>query len=292
MLTTLACLLGMFATALCLRAWRRCRDTTLAAPCAWAAASLGIVTCDVASSSLGGGAWQVLPPAHVQYLAGITTVAPFVALLGAKRPQNRAWQFIVASLVSLLAFQGLRGWSIDPAVPPTPHLAWRCLLAVLIVAQLLNYLPTRYAASACLAFAGQVGLLAGDLPFGADRSDMLFPAGLGLLGLASLVAFGQRWWLGQSLSDVPAGDWQRAWLEFRDHYGVLWSLRVAERVNALMLGQPGLLRLNWRGFQRASSVETATHDAPAPECDEPIYAALKSVLARFVGPEWLPPRGS
>src|SRR5487761_1332802 len=155
MRTATTCLFGIAATIVCLTAGWRMRATTLAAPRAWAAAALLLVTCGVASAAFMHDPPLAAAMAHLNFLAGVSTLAPFVALLGARRPQDHAWQLIVLSLVALLAFQDLRGWFVDPALPPSPHLSWRWLMAALLLMQLLNYLPTRFAAAACLAFSGQ-----------------------------------------------------------------------------------------------------------------------------------------
>ncbi|OYV81764.1 MAG: hypothetical protein B7Z73_17695, partial [Planctomycetia bacterium 21-64-5] len=187
LLLVIFCLLGIAATIVCLVGWRHVRGTTFAAPAAWAVFSFTALTIDAAYSLTLLHGDQ--PPAlHADYLAGMTTLAPFVALLGAKRPQDRAWQFIVASLLGLLAFQDLRSWSLDPSVPPAPHAAWCWLATGLVVMQLLNYLPTRYASAACMAFLGQVSVLLNVcFPFVPDDTRAA-SFGLPLLAVSTLLA--------------------------------------------------------------------------------------------------------
>jgi len=308
-LLALSCLLGMIATIVCLLAWRGLRGTTFAAPAAWAVFSFAALTIDA------GYSWirfrgSLPAAAHADYLAGMTTLAPFVALLGAKRPQDRPWQLIVASLLGLLAFQDLRSWSIDPSVPPAPHATWCWLIAGLVFMQLLNYLPTRYAPAACIAFAGQVCLLSVCFPFLPDDTH---PASFGLLLLAVSTflataltrrrTFGRREpedglpgpsgertdGPGRPSSENgtrrrPVGEgWQQSWLDFRNTYGVLWSLRVAERVNA-MSAQKCRAKLTWQGVQAADEPEVGTLAAGEAE---PVHQALKAILLRFVSHEWL-----
>jgi hypothetical protein len=227
-----------------------------------------------------------LPTAHLDYLAGITTVAPFVALLGAKRPQDRAWQWIVAALVGLLIFQDLRSWSIDPTASPALHPAWRWLLGGLVIVQWINYLPTRQAAAACLASLAQACILAGNLPFLSERSSWTFPVGFALLSLAVLVAA-----VSQRRQCRSADPFQDAWLDFRDAYGTLWALRIVERVNSLTLGQAYDLPLTWHGFVPVESAETASENVPPSGKVAPVHRALRSVLSRFVSTNWLSERG-
>jgi hypothetical protein len=280
LLNSIAALLGVVAGALCAWATWRLRATTLAAPCAWASASLLLLTADVVSTLLGGSGSDTLPAAHFDYLAGITCVAPFVALLGGKRPQNVAWQWIVLSLVGLLAFQDLRSWSID-AVAPSPHAAWRWLLGVIVVVQLFNYLPTRYAAAALLTSLGQICLLADYLPFMQGTPRWSFSLGLVLISSAILLTFLSTGWQRR-----PEDTRQAAWLDFRDSFGVLWALRVAERVNALAVERHSALRLGWYGLRIVDGDESSRPSLASPEADR-MWRVLRSVLARFVSEEWL-----
>ncbi|MGH7136420.1 MAG: hypothetical protein ACREHD_11820 [Pirellulales bacterium] len=273
-------LLGFVAAALCAMACWRLRDTTLAAPCVWAAASFCALAAFATALFAGGQANRLLAE-HLHYLAGITVVAPFIALLGAKRPQHTAWQWVVLSLVALLALQDLRSWLIE-ASAPSPHPVWRWLLAVIIVMQLCNYLPTRYAAPACLAFAGQFCVLAAYLPLMSECPEWLFSAGVSILSLAVLltgiVSLRRR---------KPADTWQATWLDFHDLFGVLWALRVCQRVNAIALEQRSALRLSWHGLSPPHG-GTTDRSPVAPDMTdrEPLHRALRSVLSRFLSPAW------
>ena len=117
---------------------------------------------------LAGSGWaaSVSPQAeaHLRYWAAITTLAPIVALLGAKRPQDRAWQWIVLSLLALLMLPSLKAIAFDRGASPDLHTAWRWLIALIVLAGLFNYLPTRRAPGAAFFFCGQVLLLTDHLP--------------------------------------------------------------------------------------------------------------------------------
>jgi hypothetical protein len=80
-------------------------------------------------------------------------------------------------------------------------------------------------------------------------------------------------------------DYERAWLDFRDTFGLFWALRVQERVNAAAKQFDWDVELGWRGFRRASN------GAKLTEMDDNIEPALRStfkgLLRRFVSHEWI-----
>lgn len=269
---------GGLAAALSATACWRLRDTTFAAPCAWAAFSFAMLAADAAWAA-GNAAANRLTAMHLEYLAAVTVVAPFVALLGAKRPQHVAWQWIVASLVALLAFQDLRSWLIE-GVKPSPHAAWQWLLAALLLMQVCNYLPTRYATAAILAAAGQLGVLASSFSFLPAAPPWVFTAGVVSLSLAVLWAA----ILSRRRRRVVDA-WRGAWLDFRDLYGVLWAVRVCQRVNAVSAGQTRR-QLSWQGISPVSVGQTPTTDEGVDQDAEPLRRSLRAVLARFLSPAW------
>jgi hypothetical protein len=270
------------------RAGRRLRGSTLAAPCAWSCFSLSaLVGAEIVAACLSGEASSG-EAAHLRYLAAMTMLAPFVALLGAKRPQDRAWQWIVLSLLALLALPSLKAAIFDSGAPPAPHAAWRWLLAVIALAGLLNYLPTRFGAAAALLFGGQLLELADYLPgFASPLSGQDPLAGLGL-AVAALLAAQMA-----ALAKKPAApSIDRLWLDFRDAFGALWALRVAERFNAAA-AQSG-----WGVWLRWSGLKSSREDQDAERSDKPISAdvvpamhqSLKNLLWRFVAPDWISER--
>ncbi len=76
----------------------------------------------------------------------------------------------------------------------------------------------------------------------------------------------------------------RVWLDFRDLYGAAWGLRVMERMNAsaAMYGWP--VQLTWSGF--------IPRDAAAADEEVPPIVAdsMRTLLRRFVSPEWIDAR--
>lgn len=278
---------GSLALVIVRRACRRLSHTTLAAPCRWAVGAIVAVMCAVAVDDVWGAAMA----AHIHYLAAVSTLAPFVALLGAKRPQNRAWQWIVAALLLLLALHSLKALVIDRGSPPEPHLAWRGFVAILLWAELMNYSPTPNAAPAILVFAGQICLLADYLPLRGWSFAHRPVWGLFLLALGVLVAAVLARRRTASLA-TPAdalseneASLDRVWLAFRDAYGALWALRVADRMNTMARQQCWRIRLGWRGFRPLGRAASAID----PGSQQAAHRAFRAILSRFTHPTWNQP---
>jgi hypothetical protein len=247
--------------------------TTLSAAWCWAAAAWVAV---IAASWIGRlaaaqgdeGDWRQ----SLQMAAALTTVCPAMALLGAKRPQHVAWQWIVLSLWVVLSLPA--GEWLLFAAPPNVHTARRWFLLVLLVPGIVNYLPTRHAVAALLFGAGQVVLLAAYLPGGSlPAADHTLPA-LGLIVAAMVVAQRPR-------RPMTGGDpLERLWRDFCDLYGLVWGLRVAERFNASAATNGWPVRLVWRGFRSASGDGLPELSAAEREA---VAANLASWLGRFQG---------
>jgi hypothetical protein len=273
------------------RGSRTVAGTTLRAPWWWAAGSLAAVAaCEMAIAVLHLG--QTASAAQLRLAASTTTFLPLVALLGAKRPQDRAWQFIVLAFWLMLALPAAQAWLLSPDHPPVMHGLWSCFVLLLAVIGVTNYLLTRFWPAAVMAAAGQIALHWRYLPLtNGTQPDGLSLWGLGLLAsaLVATAVIGRR----SRSRDDPL---DRLWIDFRNQYGVVWGLRVAERINASATTQNWNVSLGWQGFstQFGGSIEVDSSAARAE-----LEAALRTVLRRFVSAHWIdkrlaapPPAGS
>jgi hypothetical protein len=263
--------------------WRRLRGTTLAAPAAWAAAS-GLALTVVEA----GLAWRQAPPDELpaalwRYAAAVSTCCPLMAVLGAKRPQDRGWQWVVVALWATLLVPAIQALAASSAERLELFIVWRGLLLALVGMGLLNYLPTAFALPALLWAAGQGLLLAPYLFAEAGGAPWRHA---GLIGLLSALLAAHR--AGES-HDRPAVDpgasrleeINRRWRAFRDGWGAFWALRVLQRINQTAELSRWPLRLEWSGFVRTEDAPPAPATAIDPTLASQIAQALDSVLRRF-----------
>lgn len=217
------------------------------------------------------------------FLAGCASLCPGMAILGARRPQQFAWQWIVGSLWLVLILPVLEQllFGIGGALEVGPARSW--FLAILVVIGTGNYLPTRHAVAALAAGLGQACLLLEHLP-GWSRLDVSNQASWGsllLLVAMCIAARPQR----EAASIDPLN---RVWRDFRDLYGAAWALRVAERIQSAASQFQWRVSLDWWGFTAAVSEGDTERMVPSAE---QARGVLHSILRRFVDEEWLEHRG-
>jgi hypothetical protein len=262
-------------------AWRKpaLRGTTLLAPWYWSALSLAAILATeiilAAAQSAPPQPWTV----PMRFAAAMTVFCPTLALLGAKRPQDWAWQFIVFALWAILSLPSFE-WLLFGVQEMHPARFW--FLTLLAGTGALNGTATRFWLSSWLVGVGQMALV---MPYFAATQDWLSESSGPQLGLAAIVI---AW--GFQAAGLPRGraaaGLDRVWLDFRDAFGVVWGLRVAERVNATaaMVGWPATL--GWRGFRGPDGLSDGVSEM-TPAVVEEVFRGL---LRRFVSPEWIDER--
>lgn len=250
---------------LLLPAYRRLRGTTLLAPWVWAIACVAFWTgVEVFSNES-----RNYHPAALYYLAAAGTFCPMMAVMGAKRPQDRGWQWIVLSLWVVLALPVAQHMLFTRSQSFTVFAAWPLFLGVLVALELLNYLPTRFAVGAGLFAASQSLLLSHSLDWVPSINHA--PNWAAWLACAAVAST----WLLTSLSSAPCLlSPSTRWLRFRNAFGAFWALRVLQRVNQTAKIQNWPVRLQWSGFR-----ELPGRNDPLPV--EAMEQCLGTLLRRF-----------
>lgn len=279
MLDLAALLLTFLAALVAARGVFRLRGTTLVSPGCWLLGALVL-------GGLWRGAvrlqWTDADSSAAEatgFLCAMATLLPAVALLGAKRPQHLAWNWVVAALGLMVSLPAIECLLFGRAAPAHDLGLRGWFLWVLWCLTLVTYLPTRQWASSLLAAGGQVLWLGEYLPL-VQGSIVENPAAWGQCLLAGSV-------LAAGIVDLlprrhPAG--AREWLDFRDSFGLFWALRVQERMNdsAQRLGWDYLLL--WGGPVRKSDGRRLEEIA-----DEGIRRGVRNawsgLVRRFVCPQ-------
>ena len=258
--------------------WPRVRGTTLAAAWWWSVGCVVTIATIEVAAALGGdqsGAW--IGPAR--FAAAMTALCPAMAVLGAKRPQDRAWQFVVLTLLAVLSMPSLEYVFLGDM--SEIHPARIAFLAILIAIATLNGLATRYWPSSLLTCVAQVALIAPHLTF----SFAWLPGAWGpLAGLALLAAAWDLIDLDVPRSLPAAAPLDRVWLDFRDAYGAVWALRVMQRINASVVMYDWPVTLSWCGF--ISRTEGTSVESMPPAVED----SLRTLLRRFVSQVWIDAR--
>ncbi|MEK6233449.1 MAG: hypothetical protein N2C14_01960, partial [Planctomycetales bacterium] len=140
---------------------REAGNSTLFAPWIWAFVALIAIGVAESIAAWRPNEWR-LP--HVRYLAAILSLCPLTAVLGAKRPQHQAWQFVVVCLLLVLASPVAEAMVFSPggALAVRGLRSW--FLAGLVAVGIFNFAATRFWPSCLLAATGQILLIGEHLP--------------------------------------------------------------------------------------------------------------------------------
>ena len=276
LLAGLIAIAGLAALALRIRA---VRGTTLVAPSAWSIVSLLSVCLAETAGTWPGDSATGSSFVELRFAAAMSTFCPMTALLGARRPQDRGWQWIVLSLWAILSLPSIE-WLLFGGTQEI-HAARFWFLGILTSVGALNGVATRFWPASVLFCLGQAMLLSPYLP----AISSALPTATGpLWGIGLLVTAWVLPAIGWPRSSTAGSRLDRVWLDFRDAYGAVWGLRIVERMNAAASVPGWPARLGWRGFRLR---QTGTPIAPWPEGVED---ALRTLLRRFVSEDWLAAR--
>lgn len=279
-----ACVAALVATGCAAFGVWRVRGSTAVPAALWATLAGAVLAGEMAWRAAGG---LNDPPAlaAVRLVAAALSLCPIISLLGAKRPQHGVWQFIVATLAVVLALPAATATLVRPGTFPDVPLLVRGFMLVLVVVGWLNFVGTRRGLAATLIVAGQLILLRSCLPLGVPVSPAA--AGLDAVGCLLVAAGGV---LAVALSAWPprpaaaghplAARIDPPWLALRDTLGAAWTLRIAERFDAIAASRGWPCRLRFRGLDPGGDAAAGAWEAAAER-------VFRSLMRRFVSTEWM-----
>jgi hypothetical protein len=261
--------------------YRAVRSTSLLTAWNWLLAAEGAVVV-MTLTDLVAGLWPGRSADYGWCFTSILLLCPPIAALGARRPGVRVWSlFILLPMVVVLS------WPIWTLVLQGAEMRGLALETPTIVGFLLvllmgsgNYLGTRFASSCVLWFLGTLDL------FLTCTGWEIWPDGFApyrrqtavcLLSLAVCLA-----WLNlpRTRARNPIN---RLWDDFRHHFGLMWALRMVERINALAIQEGWTARISLDGFP-----ETAEGRLTFNETE--IERAFRWLFRRFVDDAWIADR--
>lgn len=264
------------------------KGTTLVGPWWWLLGSIIVIGGTQLVVAFAGSAdvdepnnWETA----VVFAAAATSFCPLMSLLGAKRPQDRGWHFIVLSLWVILVLPVAESLVLRHGQMPDLRGARSWFMLILIGLGVANSLLTRFWFPAILFAAGQVLMLANSLPMIrelVDESPTIL--GFSCCSAACIVATQIAYRNRQASSSLDV-----VWRDFRDAFGLLWGLRVAEQINIAARAGHWPLTLRWRGFSDLHGEPLELSSLPE-ETRKPLRQVVENLLRRFVSQEWIAAR--
>ncbi len=272
---------ALVATSLCLaagiviKACAAANGTALGPAVSWGAVAttLGVLSQTIATVEPITSGRSV--SGLLTYLMTLCTLAALISVLNARTPGAGVWAILNVMLILVFLIPWLEGAGLRGAGRSLTWLRldnpWTIFFGLLVLAGVTNYLPTKYGPAAVLLAIG----------FWLEYDALTHPRrpreNRALAWSYFPLAWAATLTVAESCSratSVGKSRFDAFWLFFRDHWGVVWALRVQERFNrsADTLGWP--IRLTWQGV-----VTLRDGEAWNPSAAE---SMLLGLLRRFV----------
>lgn len=258
---TLAVLIGQYG---------RVRHSTLSGPWFWTC--FAVLWCALAALVRTG----LLPTAQdlvatIWHVAAVSTCCPIMAVFGAKRPQCHVWHFVVLSLWLVLILPMAEYYFAHNGLVPDLRGIRAAFVVILVLVGFGNYCATRFLLPTALVLLAQALLVAPTLV----RTEVK-PRGWGDLIAAFSVGGAVFLVMSRANRGVPESEWNSKWHDFRDYFGAVWSLRIAERLNTMGAKRGWPHRVGWNGIiTDPQAVSEQTPDSGAEEFDRSLRMLLR-----------------
>ena len=257
---------------------QKVRGTTLLAPCLWAVISAICLAISAKYQQLYPQ--QTITQDAFHFIAAISTFCPIMAVLGAKRPQNTGWQWIVLSLWAITCWPAIQAVMLPASNQLELFIVWKIFLVSLFAIGLLNYLPTRFILPSLLVATGQFVQLDQFLWKNYFLSSQYIISIICFYAAFALATFlvTQTKHRSSLFDNKRLSEYELTWLNFRNAYGAFWALRILARVNETAELRQWPFRLTWAGFEpHPLDTNETPSDADLAELDQ----TLSTLLRRF-----------
>ncbi|MEW4488322.1 hypothetical protein AB1L42_09595 [Thalassoglobus sp. JC818] len=265
--------------------YHRMTVTVLKASVCWLfGANIALLIAIALSFDLG----RVSNAVHDQlwYWTAVIMCCPLIAVLGAKRPTSRVWNgFILLPLVAVLGWPALADLSRLPDLPPlviqSPALVGFGLVLVMGVG---NYAGTRCGMSVTFLGVGVMLIVwsTSNLFYDSHETEQLVRS-----IAACCISFGMLHGFRQlQRTTVDESGFDTVWFDFRDLFGIVWSIRIQEQINRTAEKERWASRLGAIGFEWK---EGCDHQERL-QTEQLMNHALHWNLRRFVEPDWISSR--
>jgi hypothetical protein len=263
-----------------LAAWQDAEGTALRGALTWGAVALGLGIAAQAAAMFEPAATGRPISGRVTYLMTSAVLAGLTSVLNARRPGDKVWALLMALLVVVFLIPWLEGSGRMRRAGGLGALRldspWTLFYGFLAVAGTANYLSTHFRAAAVLGLgliAEYLGLRSVEWPPAWRAGCWTFAAWL--YGAAAWTA-----WLGRrGARDEGANEVDRIWLWFRDRWGTVWALRIAEQFNRSAALGDWPYRLSWTGL---APVDPSSETPVVP--GDRALATMRGLLRRFARP--------
>jgi hypothetical protein len=217
------------------------------------------------------------------YWSAVVGICPLIAVLGARWPTSRVWNwFIIVPLIAVLGWPAATVLWTSATIPPLKVQApvYLGFLLVLIMG-LGNFAGTRFGRPAAIAGLGLSAVLvpaSSLIAITPGRANLIRGAAAVLMALATLDAL----WLARR-PGTEKSPYDQLWFDFRDLFGIVWAIRIQERINEIAGREDWASRLGTDGFEWDSKSTAEQRERTLERMDH----ALRWHLRRFVNPEWI-----
>jgi hypothetical protein len=268
---SLACGMAVVLQVVALYGAKKWRGTTLMMPCLWVATSAAALAVLAVNEIVWPNA-DGIGMSAIRFAAYASTLCPIVAVLGAKRPQDRGWQWVVLTLWLVIVWPAVQ--SLANPAGPRVELAplWKMFVVGVVALGPLNYIATRITVPTVLTAIGQAVLLSEYLGF-RESNIWHLPAALTCFLLAAVIMAAPE--MKKAGGSNVCRTQTARWLKFRDCYGAFWAIRILQRVNETAGLRDWPVQLTWHGFEKVGE------QLPDTVQEAEIEQTLDTLLRRF-----------